>query len=649
MAVFCEIDEVVEQIRYKTQMFYESLKRDSIAEQLYNFSNDDSTNDQSIPYSKSLEKDYSNLIYVGGNKTPTTTTGTTITTNNSSSSGGGGSGTTSPVPPPSSTINNNNTTVKPPPSTQPTTTTTTTQVQQTQQAQPQDNNKDNTKPTCKIVTFSASQSSKPSELKGSMMSAKSNNNNPGSSVTNNSNTNTNTINKNIINNNNNNSIKTTGTTTNNVGSSVTSSNNNNSNSNSNSNNSTNPSSNNTPVFLFVKETLSKSSTNTTPDSLLTKLVRPSDSEKDLFAEYGEIIPPPGMGMQLSIHTGIGSIGMLRVRVVDKATVIQSIAAALKTYFSQQNQQPQPQQQQTLGTSVGSTGSSGSSTNLLYPDPKAYFLRIADDDGKIDEDYPTLDPNQQIYKFKDEVFVLCLNQKYEAERRRSSSGVQPRPTSLAVPQDKVHLRRVSVGTLDTIALVKITLPDSSITKVAYQPDMKLKELLMNTCKKRKLIMAEHHFEQNGSVIDPELTLDKLTSLEIVLVSKLRRSMSGDGTMLVGEDNTGDHEDIFWYDLLAYQYKQYEVVKLKKYGSKQERIIGIDKERITNMSPNLKKEQETKRPTRMIKDIAKVALAEKPKHFTIEYIDGKTYLYEAKSHPVAAEIVGKIHYILKSHHM
>jgi len=699
MAMFSELNDVVHQLRYKTQIFYETLKRDSIAEQLYNFSNESTSEiDPDTPYSKSLEKDYSNLIFKGvinpnGASTPppqiafspppqkqqqqqqqppppavtiaknnivtspqtnstttsvTSTEGsTTITSTNTSTN------TSTVTSTNTSTVTSTNTsTVSSPieasstassaasqqPPHQPQAQQPQQQPKQTLPVPQQPPNKDHHSPKkCKIVTFSGTSVKLNKNLPGQKGNTTNNN------ATNNNNNSNNNSNNN--NNNNNNNSKTTVTSTTTITENT-----------------------NGPVFVFVKEQITKSVVSSN-DSLLTKLVKPQDTEKDSFSEYGDVIPPPGIGISISVHSGVPSIGLLKFRVIEKATVIQTIVAALKTYFSNTN--------------------NTNNYNSLFADPKAYYLRIADSDGRIDEDYPTLDPNQLIYKFKDEIFILCLNPKYEPKGRSSSSSSGSSnsssngfnmnsnnnnlksSTGLQPPGDahkRTHTRQTSTNSTSSIAtaggsagaipdsflVVKITLPDSSITKVAYHPEMKLRELLLNTCKKRKLYPSEHYFTlEGGSIVNLNMTMDQLGSENLILVSNIRKSIGGPGASEGTFSPTGGHNDengsnlsdgptdIFWYDALAWQYKTYEVVKLKKYGSKQERILGIDKERIMNNSP---KEQETKRPARLIKDISKVALLDKPKNFTIEYNDGKSYIYEAKSHPLAVEIVGKISYIL-----
>ncbi|KAN0015081.1 hypothetical protein ACTFIU_001404 [Dictyostelium citrinum] len=794
MSVYCELNDVVQQIRYKTQIFYETFKRDSIAEQIYNFSNESSSEiDPDIPFSKSLDKDYS-LLYrpvsisnnnaTPGNSTPpnnalspnhqqqaqnqqqsqqqaqqqaqqqsqqqsqqaqqqaqqqsqqqsqqaqqqaqqqsqqqaqqkptTATTASTVTTtpqqqpspNNTtssctSSSSGSSSGTTNTTTSNTTTSTNTSTVTsatnsstissltstnastssaystdqqKPnqPPQPQNTSQSQNTnneQQQQSQQQQQQQQQKQqqqtSTSPKkCKIVTFTGTSvklNSKTLQKPDKTSEKENKQQQPDSSKT---------------------------------------------------QQQTQPQQQQDPqqpVFIFVKEKVNKVNHDSpiTPPSLLTRLVKPNSDE----AEYGDIIPPPGMGLTLSIHTGNTGVGQLKVRVIEKATIIQTIFAALKLHHHN-----------------GGTG--------LIPDPKAYNLRIADSNGKIDQDFPPLDPNQYITKFKDEVLVLCPNPKFDLKKSTSSlsisggvpqqqnnnssvnsnssnnssnsnsnnnnnnsnnnnnnnntnnnssnnnnsnnnnmksstSGFQPQQSQQQQQQQqhpqqvqqqlssnqlqpdqvggggnfhRTHHRNVSSGP-DAPLVVKITLPDSSITKVVFQKTMLLKDLLESTCKKRKLLISDHYFTlENGQTCNGTLPMEKLGGADLILVSR-RPIEQMTALSPTDTDSTGSSSDlqqeIFWYDALAWQYKTYEVTKTKKYGPKQDRIIGIDRERVTNMSP---KDTETKRPARLIKDISKVALLEKPKYFTIEYNDGKSYIYEAKTTSLANEIVGKISYIL-----
>ncbi|EGC39772.1 hypothetical protein DICPUDRAFT_96471 [Dictyostelium purpureum] len=708
MSVYCELNDVIHQIRYKTQIFYETFKRDSIAEQIYNFSNESSSDiDPDVQYSKSLDKDYSILykpiisqsstpsaVTPGvntptsalsppqqqpsqqpqaqqNNKPTTATTASTVTspaTTSASSCTSGTTQTTSSSSSSTTVTSTNSSTMSSLTSTDASASSSAfsqqpvqqnnqqssnSQQQAPQQApqqqQPQQNNSQpSTSPKkCKIVTFT------------------------GTSVKLNKPINPKDNKTNIV------PDKTTTAT--NISSPAA------------TNTPQQPDKTNEPVFVFVKEKVVKAPVQTT-ESLLTRLVRPNHDESH---DYGDIIPPPlGPGMSLKIF--IANLNQaVSIKVVEKATILQTIVATLRAFHSS-----------------GGVG-------LPSSDPKAYHIRIADSNGKVDQDFPPLDLNGYISKFKDETLLLCLNPKFDLKKSGSSlsisGGIQPPPGSSTSsstssngsnvnnnlkastggmnnsqqqqsqqqlqhhnsqaqlqqnsqaqlqqqnsqaqlqPQQtseggggghhhhnyRTHHRSVSSGP-DAPLVVKITLPDSSITKVVFQKTMLLKDLLESTCKKRKLLVSDHYFTlENGRICEGILPMEKLGGADLILVSKRPIEVTTLSPSDTDSNGSDLQQEIFWYDALAWQYKTYEVTKLKKYSSKQERIIGIDKERITNMSP---KDAETKRPARLIKDISKIALLEKPKYFTIEYNDGKSYIYEARTTSIANEIVGKISYIL-----
>jgi hypothetical protein len=95
--------------------------------------------------------------------------------------------------------------------------------------------------------------------------------------------------------------------------------------------------------------------------------------------------------------------------------------------------------------------------------------------------------------------------------------------------------------------------------------------------------------------------------------------------------------------------YNVVLLKNKGkpftSKQERIMGIDGERITHTV--MKKKGSSKQlPPNAIKDVKQITLVEdKPGSFILEFKDAKPLVFEAPSVAIAKEIVGKVNYLLQ----
>ena len=147
-------------------------------------------------------------------------------------------------------------------------------------------------------------------------------------------------------------------------------------------------------------------------------------------------------------------------------------------------------------------------------------------------------------------------------------------------------------------------------------------------------------------------------------------------------------ILFSDLTASQYKEYSVYKVKKGSKKEERVMGIDRERIYNILPRKQDERssdsrmsaadtalgfvkaafkptlETKNPMHMIRDVREIQTDEvRDKAFRITYInnsqavaqghwtlafsgeqDEVTYEFEAKNAQERAEIVAKVSFLM-----
>jgi hypothetical protein len=200
-----------------------------------------------------------------------------------------------------------------------------------------------------------------------------------------------------------------------------------------------------------------------------------------------------------------------------------------------------------------------------------------------------------------------------------------------------------------------------------------------CSKRQLDPLVHYFVYTVGHKDAEINLDTLVSdLETTevtmkcrlsgrkLTTSLKRptlrsrsrndvftSDSGDSlTPPVLNPKVSRHlgvpKEFFWSPASVSTYVQYAVIKINKYGKKQERIMGIDRERITNSMPLHKPSNKTNRPTRMMTDVFRAFITDRPtpaspsprKPFSIEFNDN-IQEYESEK---ADEIVARINYIV-----
>jgi hypothetical protein len=100
-----------------------------------------------------------------------------------------------------------------------------------------------------------------------------------------------------------------------------------------------------------------------------------------------------------------------------------------------------------------------------------------------------------------------------------------------------------------------------------------------------------------------------------------------------------------------HQTYNVVLLKNKGkpfttSKQERVMGIDGERITHTVIKKKGASSKPLPPNAIKDVKQITIIEeKPGSFILEFKDSKPMTFEAPSYAIAKEIVGKVQYLLQ----
>ena len=125
----------------------------------------------------------------------------------------------------------------------------------------------------------------------------------------------------------------------------------------------------------------------------------------------------------------------------------------------------------------------------------------------------------------------------------------------------------------------------------------------------------------------------------------------------EDNDSLQEYIF-NENTAGVYQEFDVVKINKFGNKQERTLGIDMYNLYNDMPKNKKNtsglfnfhSKTKKPLRKIKDIQECGVISDNSFFIIicdsdENNGIRELKYEVKNKNIRNEILAKINYLLK----
>jgi hypothetical protein len=283
-------------------------------------------------------------------------------------------------------------------------------------------------------------------------------------------------------------------------------------------------------------------------------------------------------------------------------------------------------------------------------PAKCQLLLAEEDGRPDADTPVLQRDAAVHRLGCIYFALCKD-----------------------PEE-------GVITADSKTF-KVILPSKEYQVLSYKKSLSLGQVLEKVCSKRQLDPMVHYFVYTTGNKDVEINLDALVSdletTEVTMKCRISRkhtvknplrptlrsrsrndvfapSSEGHDSLAPPVLNPklsrhlGVPKEFFWSPASVATYVQYTVIKINKYGKKQERIMGIDRERITNSMP-VTKPHKTNRPARLMSDVVKAFIPERPtpispsirKPFSIEFKDGKTQDYESEK---ADEIVARVNYIV-----
>ncbi|ELR21189.1 uncharacterized protein ACA1_285480 [Acanthamoeba castellanii str. Neff] len=308
------------------------------------------------------------------------------------------------------------------------------------------------------------------------------------------------------------------------------------------------------------------------------------------------------------------------------------------------------------------------------DPQAYSLRIAEDDGTPDYDTPQLNADVEVKRFPQLRFCMVDSPLFvKSVASTSTSAV----TSISSPR----LLRVAMGA-------------DQFQTFEKGKDLKLKDILWRVCTKSSMDYTQHALHLINS--DEPLPLDMpaadvpgdmLTLVKKERASKYRGSRSSSSlvrssakarpgplssgkkiptlfrsqvNMLDSKEPSDDDEEedesrdtpfgkpsfTFWNKEKAFRLKRYEVTKMTKFNIKQERVLGIDRDRITNASKRKSGEPSGSQPTwKLIKNVVEAKVSEtKSSQFTLTFEEeGKenvTHTFEALNPQEACEIVEKI---------
>eukprot|EP00026_Physarum_polycephalum_P002559 Phypoly_transcript_02566.p1 GENE.Phypoly_transcript_02566~~Phypoly_transcript_02566.p1 ORF type:complete len:691 (+),score=108.69 Phypoly_transcript_02566:626-2698(+) len=271
-------------------------------------------------------------------------------------------------------------------------------------------------------------------------------------------------------------------------------------------------------------------------------------------------------------------------------------------------------------------------------PSKCQLVLAEEDGRPDTDTPVLQRDAAVHRFGCMYFALCKDPE--------SDGV--------ISADSKTF--------------KVILPSKEYQVLSYKRSLSLGQVLEKVCSKRQLDPLSHYFIYSNGNKDVEINLDTLVSdldiFEVTMKSRMSRkhtvrnplrpplrSRSKNDVFAPSNDShdsmappvlnpklsrhLGLPKEYFWSPATVATYVQYNVIKINKYGKKQDRIMGIDRERITNSMP-LTKLNKTSHPARPMSDVVRAYISDRPipaspsnkKPFSIEFKDNQTQDFESE---------------------
>jgi len=289
-------------------------------------------------------------------------------------------------------------------------------------------------------------------------------------------------------------------------------------------------------------------------------------------------------------------------------------------------------------------------------PSRCQLLLAEEDGRPDTDTPVLQRDAPVHRFGCSYFAL-----------------------MRAPDEE------GSAAANEIKTFKVILPSKEYQVLSYNRSLSLGQVLEKVCTKRQLDPLVHYFVlslPNREVeLHPDTLISDLDTNEVTMKFRTQtrkpttagiknpfrpamrtRSRNDISSMFTeSQDNQtptvlnpkisrqlGVPQQFFWFPAAVATYVQYSVTKINKYGTRQERVMGIDRERITNSKPP-NKPSKTNRPLRLISDVVKAYIMDRPmpsspttnrKLFCIEFKDD-IQEYESDK---ADEIVARINYIL-----
>eukprot|EP01059_Diplonema_ambulator_P019202 TRINITY_DN3205_c0_g3_i1.p1 TRINITY_DN3205_c0_g3~~TRINITY_DN3205_c0_g3_i1.p1 ORF type:complete len:518 (+),score=48.84 TRINITY_DN3205_c0_g3_i1:50-1555(+) len=281
------------------------------------------------------------------------------------------------------------------------------------------------------------------------------------------------------------------------------------------------------------------------------------------------------------------------------------------------------------------------TQEVNQNPDVYKLRVAEDDsGNPDEDLPVLDKKTGLRRMGFDALVLCF--ATPGMRKPREKTLEDLMFTVVCGIDKKRFRRVNlppdVVFKDAVGLI--------CEKFKKDPNRHVLRLLADGTEKD--VFSENHVPYTDRSLGALHREYGIRELYLRSKGKEAEDPESDEDL---EPPSGAKTKIFrdWDEASASRYTEYQVVKINKFGLRQNRVLGIDREKIYNMMCG-NKVQKTKNPERSIGDIVYIrTFLDKPCYIEIEYKNSKSGKdqIECQSPIEAHEVATKVSFLLELH--
>jgi len=294
--------------------------------------------------------------------------------------------------------------------------------------------------------------------------------------------------------------------------------------------------------------------------------------------------------------------------------------------------------------------------LKFAAAECYDLRMVDDDdGSPDMDIPPLERTRDIHQINVNAVALCERPEPVPNTRVNAAPSMSASASAASTADTRKKRGISQEILMKTGKIylKVHMPKHVSHIIPVTNDMTLQDILPLIAKKRSSekeeILPQHYkFVHNVSdkvEIDMKLKIQDLNTEELTLLPRV--SLDDDLKTIPETEILSSVSSRPLSREEAVLYQEFKVVKTNQRGKKQERIMGIDQEKIYNKNPLGSNQDDVHRPYRLISEVASVeVLVDQPRCFRLTFKDKsgtEVRDYEADSRVVAQQIVSKIKFL------